>query len=530
MTAIQVLDRLDGVQEVVSDHTWVADCPICDGRLLVSGLTDDDVQLVCSRCEPAGVWMKLGLPVPLADQADAGGAAAYTVPRAGGRARSVAVGTFPASTVKTERVAWLWQDRIATRGLAVVAGEKALGKSLLTNAKLPAAVSVGKLPGDLYGQPAHVAVASAEDDWRSVIAPRLTACGADLDRVHGIEVRNDDGPVGLTLPDHVAQLEHALADLAGAGCPPRLLVVDPIGAFLGGSTDSHNDASVRRALAPLAAMADRLDLAVLVVAHLNKAEGTRLLTRVNGSGAFVNAARSVLGFVRDPDDDDGEQGYERVLVHVASNWGTYASSLAMRVEPRTVTLDDGTEAGVGYLDDLGESDIRIEDVQRGGEHDRESVEDAIIADLEGRGGKAPSLDVKEAVSGRVGCSTSTVDRAARRLGEHGDLTVTSGGFPRRTTWALAVASSPVASSSATPGDVTGESGSTARNPEGPPPQSRQSRQPPAREGEATENGGRDELGGRVADCLRVLKAGGDATGLYTAEEIRLARLCTDGQQ
>ncbi len=49
---------------------------------------------------------------------------------------------------------------------------------------------------------------------------------------------------------------------------------------------------MRRALAPLAAMAERLDLAVVVVAHLTKDEGKRLLSARVGAGAFVNAARS----------------------------------------------------------------------------------------------------------------------------------------------------------------------------------------------------------------------------------------------
>jgi len=34
--------------------------------------------------------------------------------------------------------------------------------------------------------------------------------------------------------------------------------------------------------------------------------------------------------------------------------------------------------------------------------------------------------------------------------------------------------------------------------------------------------------GRIADCLRVIKDGGDPNGLYTDNEIRLARLCVGG--
>ena len=48
---------------------------------------------------------------------------------------------------------------------------------------------------------------------------------------------------------------------------------------------THRDASVRRALAPLAALADTLDLVVLVVAHLTKDESSTRVHRVTGSGA-----------------------------------------------------------------------------------------------------------------------------------------------------------------------------------------------------------------------------------------------------
>ena len=69
-------------------------------------------------------------------------------------------------------------------------------------------------------------------------------------------------------------------------------------------------------------MAEALDLAVVVVMDSTKDESRTLMARVGGSGAFVNAARSVLALVRDPDDPEGEQGKRRLLVHPASNWGT----------------------------------------------------------------------------------------------------------------------------------------------------------------------------------------------------------------
>jgi putative DNA primase/helicase len=346
----------------------------------------------------------------------------------------------PVSGIRSERVRWLWRDRVPLRGLTVLAGEKGLGKSILTCALLPAGLTQGRLDGELEGCPVDVAVATAEDDWRAVVKPRLAAHGADLDRVHRVRLNDQDGDGVLTLPDHLVLLEDAVTRLRDARGAVSMLVVDPIGAFLAQSTDSHKDAHVRRALAPLAAMADRLDLSVVVVAHLNKDDSKRLISRVSGSGAFVNAARSVLGFVRDPDDDDGEQGCNRVLVHAASNWGRYAPSLAYRVEGRDVQADDGSTADVGYLVDLGETSISVDDVQRGNLDDRESVEAAIVAELDGA--PRPSLDVKEAVGKRIGCSLKTVERHAVKMRARGELAIAKAGWPPTSTWELTLGTTP----------------------------------------------------------------------------------------
>jgi len=226
--------------------------------------------------------------------------------------------SLSALQIRSERVHWLWALRVAFRGLTVVAGEKGLGKSIATNAWLTAQITRGMLDGELPG-PSDVLIATAEDDWRSVVKPRLMAHGADLGRVFRIVVEDDVGEVLLTLPDDVGRLEAEIRRLRSEGHPVRLLVVDPIGAFLPETVDSHRDASVRRALAPLAALAERLDLAIIVVAHLTKEATARYIARVSGSAGLVNASRSVLIFARDPNDTEGEQGYDRLIVQVASN-------------------------------------------------------------------------------------------------------------------------------------------------------------------------------------------------------------------
>ena len=341
----------------------------------------------------------------------------------------------PARTIRSERVRWLWRDRLPLRSLSVIAGEKGLGKSILTNARIPAEATRGRLAGELEGQPIDVLVCSGEDDWRSVVKPRLTAHGADLDHVHRIRVVDEEGEPMLTLPDDLSLLEAEVERLRAAGRVVGMIVIDPIGAFLSAATDTHRDSSVRRALAPLAAMADRLDLVVLVVAHLTKDDSSRLINRISGAGAFANAARSVLVLARSPDDPDGEQGRERVLVHVGSNWGKYAPTLAARIEVREVDLDDGSRDSFGYLLITGETDVNVDDLQRGrDENGGPDVEEAICAVL--ADSPTPSREVKAQIASELDCSKRTVERAAKKMEKQGELVIHSGGYPRTTTWAL----------------------------------------------------------------------------------------------
>ncbi len=104
------------------------------------------------------------------------------------------------------------------------------------------------------------------------------------------------------------------------------MVIDPLMAFLSGKTDSHKDQDVRRALAPLAAFAERTGAAVLIVRHLNKAAGGNTLYWCGGSIGIIGAARA--GLVVAPDPEDPER---RILAANKHNLSSAAPSLAFRV-------------------------------------------------------------------------------------------------------------------------------------------------------------------------------------------------------
>jgi hypothetical protein len=228
-----------------------------------------------------------------------------------------------ASAVKPRRVRWAWRGRIPFGKLSSVEGDPGDGKSLMT-LDLAARWSSGRPMPDGYEHdgPYHVIMISAEDDEEDTIVPRLTVAGAVLDNVTLI-TSGALPELPFTLGADLSMLELAIA-ATGA----RIVVLDPLSAFLASDVDSHNDLSVRRALWPLKALAQRTGVAMIVVRHLTKGgTGVKAIYRGNGSIAFIGAFRCGFAVARDPDEPDG-----RLLASVKSNISRLADTLCFRVE------------------------------------------------------------------------------------------------------------------------------------------------------------------------------------------------------
>ena len=194
-------------------------------------------------------------------------------------------------TVTPEHVSWLWPGRLPLGKVSLLDGDPGLGKSTVT-LDIAARVSQGwAMPdGTGEGEPAGVVIVSAEDGLADTIVPRLVAAGADLSRIVALDkVPDDEGGHPFVIPDDMPFLERAIAD-AGA----RLVIIDPLMAFLSGSTNSHRDQDVRRALARVHDIAERAGAVLWVVRHLNKTTGGPAVYRGGGSIGIIGAARSGL--------------------------------------------------------------------------------------------------------------------------------------------------------------------------------------------------------------------------------------------
>jgi hypothetical protein len=252
--------------------------------------------------------------------------------------KAVSIDVICLADVQAEHVEWLWASRIPVGKITVVDGDPGLGKSTLL-CDIAARVTRGdRMPEDSLKAraPGDVVLMSAEDGPADTIRPRADAARADARRIHLWTVtRDEDGTERTPSVADIEQLERIIVATKAA-----LVVIDPFVAYLPSDNNSYNDHHMRRAMAPLAAIADRTHVAIVLVRHLKKS-GEGAIYRGGGSIGIAGAARSVLLVAKDRDDETGET---RVIAPVKSNLAREASALKYRV------VDGG---GVGKIEWLG---------------------------------------------------------------------------------------------------------------------------------------------------------------------------------
>ena len=203
--------------------------------------------------------------------------------------------------VPIEEVHWLWPDRIPLGKMTILDGDPGLGKSSVTldiAARLTRGLPMPCAPPESALPPSSVVLLTAEDGLGDTIRPRLEAAGACLDKVTAMQ--GFDNSKGMIFPITLPMDVHSIARFVEL-TQAKLVLIDPLMAYLHESVQAHNDQSVRRALLPLAQLAEKSRAAVVVVRHLNKQPSKNITYRGGGSIGIIGAARSGLIVRKDPD-------------------------------------------------------------------------------------------------------------------------------------------------------------------------------------------------------------------------------------
>jgi hypothetical protein len=329
------------------------------------------------------------------------------------------------STIERTHVAWLWPARIPLGKVTILEGDPDHGKSTIS-LDLLARVSTGTpMPGETgRREAAGGVIVCAEDDLSDTVLPRLEAHQADLTKIASIPLERDEhGKVKpLVLPDDLDRLE-----LAIKGAAAKLLVIDPITAYLSETISTNNDASVRRATTPLADLAQRTGCAIVLIRHLNKAGDLKAKYRGGGSIAFTGAARSVLVVEEHP-----EQPGLRVLARVKGNLAKAVPAIGYRItEEPLYGCPLIVWQGTVHID--ADTLLRGHDSRRDAEV-REEAE-GYLRDLLADGPVAVP-DVRKALIDGAGVTAATLRRAKEHLKVISERQRDDDGKTTGWTWAL----------------------------------------------------------------------------------------------
>jgi AAA domain len=305
--------------------------------------------------------------------------------------------------IEVKDIEWVDEGFVPASTLTVLQGHGGVGKGPWT-CQLAARVTRGETADR---RPGRVLFAVAEDDYASVLKPRLLAAGSEIRYVKGLE--------DVTLPEHIDWLEQQIVALGGIDdVPVRLLVVDPILTHLGGKIDSYKDHEVKLALRSLVALSAKNSLATIAVLHFTKdtARGARFSGQA--SGAFGNTARSVLSMAIHDEDDS-----VRLLEVSKSNFGQTGIGRRYRIELVAV---DRLERPQVVLREDGEADKTVDAAlkaidSKGKTVDKRAIRELILRELH-EGGKSLD-DLKKLGRDELGTTDNAVYTVASELKDEG---------------------------------------------------------------------------------------------------------------
>lgn len=243
--------------------------------------------------------------------------------------------------VVSKEVEWLWYPYIPYGKITIIEGDPGEGKTTLV-LKLAAALSRGlPLPcdDDKEYEPIHIIYQTAEDGIEDTIKPRLEKAGADCSMIRVIDETDKE----LSMTDD--RLEQAIIE-TGA----RLIILDPIQAYIGATVDMHRANEIRPVLKHLGIIAEKHNCAIILIGHMNKASGGKSTYRGLGSIDIQATARSVLLVARLRDKPN-----IRIMAHDKSSLAPAGDAIGFEM-----TEDNGMVC-------IGPYDITIDELLSGNE-------------------------------------------------------------------------------------------------------------------------------------------------------------------
>lgn len=293
---------------------------------------------------------------------------------------------FCMDDVEVRETTWLWYPYIPFGKVTIIQGDPGEGKTTLA-LNIAAALTRGEMFGTGEKTEAGtVLYQTAEDGISDTIKPRLTAANADCKKVMFV----DENYEPLSFTDE--RLEEAIQRIH-----PKLVILDPLQAYLGANVDMHRANEVRPVMSRLSQLAHNYGCAIILIGHMNKNMGTKSAYRGLGSIDITAAARSVLIVAREKHDKQ-----VRVVAHVKSSLAPEGETVAFRLDEHN---------GLTYI---GEYKAEIDELLMGVSQGTQSEAAAVLIKTMLKDGERPCIEIYNAAA-EQNISPSTLRRAKKEL-------------------------------------------------------------------------------------------------------------------
>ncbi len=253
-----------------------------------------------------------------------------------GTSESSSISIVCMNDVEEEELKWLYCPYIPRGKVTLCSAYPGSGKTWVMCYAV-ACVSVGKQFFDICpfdAIPENAIYITAEDGLGDTIKKRLKACGADMTKVYSI--RDPDAEMTFDNP----KLEEIIK-----GISPALLVMDPMQAYIGENVEMNAANKTRPMLSRLVSLAEKYNVAIVLVCHFNKNSKGDSITRIIGSMDIVGVGRSAIAIGNVPNEER-----QKYMSHEKSSNAEHGKTKLFHIDP-----DNG-----GIVFD-GESNLLMED-------------------------------------------------------------------------------------------------------------------------------------------------------------------------
>lgn len=244
---------------------------------------------------------------------------------------------------------WIAKRFVPRAAPTVFCGDEGIGKTLW-DIRLIAAVSTGRALPDIHmpqRDPQPVVLAAiTEEDWSTIVLPRLQVAGADLDMISVICTEEDGSgpPIYPRDFDIIREMEPK----------PFLIVVDSWLDTLSANLVVRDSQSAATALAPWTDLATKTDAGIILLTPTNRMASGDIREKYGVTQHLRKKARMTLFSLRDDDSDLLVLGPDKANTTTSDLAAMYRIDAIQKWEP--TDDDDGT---VGRLEYVATSDRTI---------------------------------------------------------------------------------------------------------------------------------------------------------------------------